>query len=464
MKKIFTIFFILISTSVFAQPTIDGILSDGDYSEISSFSSGNDGFGGDSDLGGLVYYADGTNMYFGIKGELAQSGDNHNFVIFMNFSGYIGHSAGTALPAASSTIFAGIGGTILDFEVDFAFAFNKGNSSSDFYCDAVRYGSSNNVIAANFEGNTTSQSGVPASFDPTSTTGGTAGNMTIAFRNTFSSNTDHGLEVSIPISTFAGVTNVQNVQFFVGIVAASGYWSNELLPDIPISGTADGSGNFGFDPNFQTAAGGNDLFTGAQPLPVELTTFTANVFDGKVKLSWETATEVDNYGFEVERLKLGDRSKESEARWNNIGFVVGHGNSNSPKEYSFVDDSPASNVVKYRLKQIDIDGAYEYSNEIEVTLETIPAKFELAQNYPNPFNPSTVIKFNIPETNGMQNTHVKLEVFDVLGKRVAVLVNENLSADSYERTFNANGLSSGIYYYQLTTPEFSNVKKMILVR
>jgi len=224
----------------------------------------------------------------------------------------------------------------------------------------------------------------------------------------------------------------------------------------------------GSDPYTASASGFNsfsEFGVGSEgALPVELTSFTANVFDGKVKLSWETATEVDNYGFEVERQKLGDRSKESEARWNNIGFVEGHGNSNSPKVYSFVDDSPLSSVVKYRLKQIDIDGAYEYSDEIEVTLETIPAKFELAQNYPNPFNPSTVIKFNIPETNGMQNTHVKLEVFDVLGKRVAVIVNENLSSGSYEKTFNADGLSSGIYYYQLTTPEFSNVKKMILVR
>lgn len=219
----------------------------------------------------------------------------------------------------------------------------------------------------------------------------------------------------------------------------------------------------GSDPYTASASGFNsfsEFGVGSEgALPVELTSFTANVFDNKVKLLWETATEVDNYGFEIQRSAF---SNQRQANWGKIGFVEGHGNSNSPKEYSFVDDSPSNSVVKYRLKQIDIDGAYEYSNEIEVTVETIPAKFELAQNYPNPFNPTTKIKFSLPD--GMAQYAVSLRVYDLIGREVAVLVNENLTAGIYEKTFDASGLSSGIYYYQLTTPEFSSVKKMMLIR
>lgn len=220
----------------------------------------------------------------------------------------------------------------------------------------------------------------------------------------------------------------------------------------------------GSDPYTASASGFNsfsEFGVGSEgALPVELTSFTANVFDNKVKLQWETATEVDNYGFEIQRSAF---SNQRSANWEKIGFVEGHGNSNSPKNYEFTDSElPNCDAVSYRLKQIDIDGAYEYSNVIEVTVETIPAKFELAQNYPNPFNPTTKIKFSLPE--GMAQYAVSLRVYDLIGREVAVLVNENLTAGSYEKTFDASGLSSGIYYYQLTTPEFSSVKKMMLIR
>jgi hypothetical protein len=149
--------------------------------------------------------------------------------------------------------------------------------------------------------------------------------------------------------------------------------------------------------------------------------------DNNVELNWETATEVNNYGFEVERKILKQVQNDS---WENIGFVEGHGNSNSPKIYSYTDNTiEASGKYNYRLKQIDIDGTFEYSDVVEVNLGT-PEQFELDQNFPNPFNPTTSIRFNLP-----MDSNVKLNVFNVLGEEVAELLNENITAGYHSVKF-----------------------------
>ena len=141
-----------------------------------------------------------------------------------------------------------------------------------------------------------------------------------------------------------------------------------------------------------------------------------------------------------------------------IGFAEGHGNSNSPKEYSFIDDEVTSGKYAYRLKQIDNDGTFEYSKIIEIDVN-VPLEFELSQNYPNPFNPSTTIKFSLPTTSS-----VKLSVFNILGEEVQTLVNETKEAGIYTINFNASQLNSGIYFYKLETRNFLLVKKMSLIR
>ena len=124
-------------------------------------------------------------------------------------------------------------------------------------------------------------------------------------------------------------------------------------------------------------------------LPVELTSFTATSQIGKIKLNWSTATETNNLGFEIERM-------QNNSEWQLIGFIEGHGTTTEPKVYSFIDDisSVQSTLLVYRLKQIDYNGSFEYSDVVEV--EVIPTHFELSQNYPNPFNPSTTINFSLP--------------------------------------------------------------------
>ena len=131
-------------------------------------------------------------------------------------------------------------------------------------------------------------------------------------------------------------------------------------------------------------------------LPVELSYFTAKVLKSAgIKLDWQTKTEVNNYGFEIERSQMSEVKSQTE--WTKRGFVEGNGNSNSPKDYSFVDNNAQYGNYAYRLKQIDSDGKYEYSKIIEVDAGNIPNGFVLEQNYPNPFNPTTTIKFALAE-------------------------------------------------------------------
>ena len=199
-------------------------------------------------------------------------------------------------------------------------------------------------------------------------------------------------------------------------------------------------------------AHGGYLYTLASPLPVELVSFASQVVDGNVILNWQTATEVNNYGFDVETKNA------SVDEWTTIGFVEGHGNSNSLKEYSFIDNNPSSGTVYYRLKQIDVDGAFEYSDEIEVELYGT-MEYKLAQNHPNPFNPTTQIAFSI-----LQAGVVKLSVYNVLGEVVSELINKNLEAGFHQYQFNANNLPSGIYFYSISINGFTEVKKMNLLK
>ena len=151
-----------------------------------------------------------------------------------------------------------------------------------------------------------------------------------------------------------------------------------------------------------------NVYTG--PLPVELTSFKASIINTDVLLSWETATEINNYGFEIERKIISSSLRNTD--WIKIGFINGHGNSNSPKTYRFADKNlTGGSKFEYRLKQIDNDGRFEFSDSVEVTF--IPDKFELLQNYPNPFNPSTRIKYVLPFESS-----VEITVYNMTGQRI----------------------------------------------
>lgn len=185
------------------------------------------------------------------------------------------------------------------------------------------------------------------------------------------------------------------------------------------------------------------------PVPVELTSFTAERKNNKVFLSWTTATELNNYGFEI--LK-----KQNEI-WEYAGFVKGNGTSTEKHSYNFLDENNSSSTILYRLKQIDVDGSINFSNEVEVI--GVPAEFVLEQNYPNPFNPTTRINFTLPI-----KANVVLKVFDVLGNEAAILINENREAGFNSIEFDASKFTSGIYFYEIKAGDFSAIKKMILIK
>lgn len=194
-------------------------------------------------------------------------------------------------------------------------------------------------------------------------------------------------------------------------------------------------------------------------VPVQLTDFTASVLlnDNTIQLNWITATETNNFGFEIERLK--DRTIQRFGEWETIGFIEGHGTSSQTHSYSFNDNELLSGKVNYRLKQIDFDGTFEYSNEMEVNADFTPKEFVLHQNYPNPFNPDTKIEYVVSTPS-----FVNISVYDILGNKIKEIINEQKDPGNYDITFNGAALSSGIYYYKMTTGNFTSVKKMSLLK
>ncbi len=194
------------------------------------------------------------------------------------------------------------------------------------------------------------------------------------------------------------------------------------------------------------------LKTHSTIVPVELTSFTAELKNQKVNLLWTTATEVNNQGFEIQR-------KSSKTDWATIGFTEGRGTTTEQTNYSFVDDISAITQTNlyYRLKQIDFNGDFSYSDVVNVFL--FPDDYSLAQNYPNPFNPSTLIKFSLGKTG-----FTTLKLYDVLGKEVAALVNRELEAGPHEVTFDASNFPSGTYFYTLTSGSFTETRKMMFLK
>lgn len=184
-------------------------------------------------------------------------------------------------------------------------------------------------------------------------------------------------------------------------------------------------------------------------VPVEFVSFSASAQNGKVDLAWQTASETNNKGFEVER-SLDNKNFTS------VGYVGGRGTTTQTSVYNFSDKFDVNGTVYYRLKQIDFDGTTAFSNTIEVESNLITG-FEMFQNYPNPFNPSTTIKFTVAESGV-----ASLKVFNVTGEQVANLFNQTVEKGTvYTVNFDASKLNSGVYFAQLS--QGSNVKNIKLI-
>ncbi len=187
-------------------------------------------------------------------------------------------------------------------------------------------------------------------------------------------------------------------------------------------------------------------------IPVELISFQGEAINNKVILNWQTASEINNKGFEIER-------KEPENQiWENIIFVQGIGTTTEERRYSYTDKIDKTGIYYYRLKQVDYDGSYEYSKTIEVNISS-PLQYSLSQNYPNPFNSSTSIKYQIP-----RDEFVTIKIYDVLGNAIKTLVEENKKTGYYTIAYLVDNLGSGIYFYKLTAGDYNTTRKFILLK
>jgi hypothetical protein len=203
------------------------------------------------------------------------------------------------------------------------------------------------------------------------------------------------------------------------------------------------------------------------PLPVILAFFSYSVNDNSVTLRWATQQEINNSGFDIERKK----SDESNNDYFKIGTVKGNGTTNETKYYSFADENLSVGKYNYRLKQYDFNGNFEYHNLSGDVKVNPPETYQLFQNFPNPFNPVTNIKFNIPNSTVIarseatwQSQSVSLKIYDITGREIQTLVNEQLIPGTYEVTFDGTNLASGIYLYVLKAGDFTDAKRMMLLK
>jgi len=225
---------------------------------------------------------------------------------------------------------------------------------------------------------------------------------------------------------------------------------------IYVGGTVNAAGNY------VTITGVNEfgIFAfsdpGDDPIPVELRSFTFSVKENNVALTWITATETNNLGFEVERKF--ENPSDIFSKWETAGFVKSSSNSSETKVYGFSDNNLRPGSYSYRLKIIDLDGTASYSNTIFINI-TAPSVYFLEQNYPNPFNPSTKISYRIPIKGNVQ-----LRIFDALGKEVALLLNEEQEPGEYSIMYSGENLTSGVYFYTLKSGSFLQTNKMLLMK
>jgi hypothetical protein len=191
------------------------------------------------------------------------------------------------------------------------------------------------------------------------------------------------------------------------------------------------------------------LYINFIPVPVELTSFTGNYNDGAVILNWVTATESNNYGFEVEK-------KYEETMFETIGFVAGSGSSTVAIEYSFIDDDITNDRIFYRLKQIDFNGEIYYSAQIMVEVPIV-SDYQLFQNFPNPFNPGTTISYSVPIPS-------EIALYDIIGNEIVKLYEGMQQEGVHQIVLNASNLASGVYFVSMTAANFNKSIKISLLK
>ena len=427
-------------------PAVNGTCDDANYQTLAVKQSATNGFGSTNDVGALLYFTDATDVYLCVPNRVENTGNG--IAVFMDVDSYSGIPAGTALPATGGGFFQAVGGTILDGETDFALFTNR--SGNTLYTDGVRY-TTTAVGSSGFLGQS-AEDGTTGTLADAGTSFGGAGTGQQAYLTGFDPATApaRGLETRLPLSAFPGVVSTDRIRFFVAIASNTGYFSNELLPDYGLSGTADGGGNFGNDPNFQAASPGVDLYTSpAVYLPVELVSFTGVAAGTTARLAWTTASETNNAGFHVER--------QTGAAWAPVGYVKGAGTTAERQSYGYDVTGLAAGRHSFRLRQVDLDGAASYSPTVEVAVAPSGAA-AVALDGPNPFATRTALTVAVrdPQT-------VSVAVYDALGRRVADAFRGPVDG-SRRVGIDGAGLSAGLYVVVVEGERFRTTLPLTVAR
>lgn len=433
MKKYLPLTFIMscLTLMVLAQPTVDGDLSDTDYVSIGTKANSNAGFGANIDVAEIVYYSDATNnkLYLGVQGKLDTGADN-GIGVFINFSGLTGVAAGNDLGFSGAGHYMdGQGGGVddnfqADFEVDYMLAMNPGNGTTSVFLDAAKVVGGNTT---DFLGTATQTGGTATDADVF----GTGSPSTYAFHNGGGAN--QGFEIVFDYSAL-GINAMMDIEVFTFVISATGFFS-----DVTVPGNVTG-GNLGFNPNFGAVSGGN-YHTGLSPLPVTWKDFEGKRMEDEVMLTWETASEINNSYFEVERSVDG-------LDWKPIHREEGQGFALSVSYYEFIDEAPQRGSNYYRIKQYDFDGKYSLSSVILIDFN----KQGMAQFSPNPFVDYLQVEFT--ETT-IPN---RILIFNAFGQ----LVLEEVTQDQLLQ-LNTQDFIAGMYIVQLVDQhgEVSSTEKFL---
>lgn len=273
--------------------------------------------------------------------------------------------------------------------------------------------------------------------------------LQVAYNATYVKN-NHALQIAAEPDWLASSSNMSGVLYNGNTVAVELLFRSEDYPTGDYSMDFIVTSNDPVTPQVTVPVSMNVF------IPVELVSFEAAGIKDEVRLNWETATETNNMGFQVERRKIGTE------QWNEVAFIDGKGTTTEKSRYSFRDRGLSGGKYEYRIKQVDFDGQFEYSRVVEVEVG-VPTEFTLEQNYPNPFNPSTTITYSLPE-----RADVTIKIFNSLGEFISILVSETKDAGYYKVEFDASKLASGTYIYQMTSVgsnnNFVDTKKMIFIK
>ena len=441
-----------IAPALAAQPTIDGsVAGDSDYITLGQWTQDETGFG-DHGMVELRGYADGSNLYVAVVGECESNGNE--FFVFIGHDDAGGISAGTALPGGDDNIspFASFQPTN-DFEVDYglritASADCDGDTAGDQPCAFASVIDYVNLTGGG-QGDDQFRSSISVDGAPTTYSGGPYVGMTIAYNDTgtLSANTGvEGLEFSIPLSSI-GATPASEFQLFAAY-GNDDFFSANTLPEI----AGQSGSNLGSNPDFSSISG--DQHSSSSPLPVELTAFDARSAEDGVQLTWTTASETNNAGFEVQRQPYASK------KWHAVRFIEGAGTTSQMQRYHFTDtDLPyEARRVTYRLRQVDFDGGFEYSGEIEVALAA-PKEVELHPIFPNPSRGLVTLRYSLPRAQD-----VRISLYNTLGQEVAVPLNKTVEAGSHELQLDFSGRASGLYLLRLESAGVSQTKQFSIVR